>query len=285
MKHLLFLGIMATMLLLAGCQGDELNRADPVLVVEGWIEDGEFPCVFVTSSIPVSTAYQSLDDLGQYLIRYARVAVSDGDTTVILTGKVDRDIFPPYHYTTSYLRGKAGKTYTLTVDYGDHHVSGQTTIPAPVPVDSFVVEPSRADSFYSMKAWFYNERSEDRYYKVFTRHHSSEDRLYYSPFICSYEGAILPDTAAIEVFWEKRLGWGEYRIYFHINDTVDIRFCTMDYAAWQYWSDYEAIIALSRNQLLNVTDNLPTNLSGGIGYWCGYGSRYYTVSIREAIGE
>lgn len=283
MRHLLFVGILAA-LLLTDCRGDEFNKTDPVLVVEGWIEDGEFPCVFVTSSIPVSTEYQSLDGLDRYLIRYAKVAVSDGDTTVILTGRADRDVFPPYYYTTGYLRGQAGKTYTITVDYAGHHVTGQTSVPSAVPVDSFIIGPTRIDSVFSMRARFYNDRSENHYYKVFTRNHSSEDRLYYSPFVSCYEGATLPDTAEVEVFKEKRLGWNkDYQIYFYLNDTVDIGFCTMDYASWRYWSEYESAIALSRNQLVNVSENLPTNLDGGVGYWCGYGSRYYTVSIREAM--
>lgn len=282
-KYLLFAVLASLLLLPAGCRGDEFNEAEPVLVVEGWIEDGEFPTVFVTSSIAVSTEYQSLENLDQYLVRYARVTVSDGDTTVTLVGRADRDIFPPYSYTTSYMRGQAGKSYTLTVDYGGRHVSGVTTIPAPVPVDSFKARQIGPEPTYELKAWFRNDPDKRQYYKVFTRHHSSPDELYYSPFICSYDGADLSNPASVSLYWEKRLGSQDYRPFFLSTDTVDVRFCTMDEASYRYWRDYASTIAFSRNQLIPVTENLPGNLQGGLGYWCGYGASYYTVVMADVV--
>ena len=68
----------------------------PEIVVEGWIEDGGFPVVMVTTSVPVSSEYEKWDSLEDHLVRWAKVTVSDGENEVVLTGKMDRNYFPPY---------------------------------------------------------------------------------------------------------------------------------------------------------------------------------------------
>jgi hypothetical protein len=67
--------------------------------------------------------------------------------------------------------------------------------------------------------------------------------------------------------------------YFSLNDIVDIRFCTLDQKSWEYWSDFEEIQSLSRNPFFPVTTDIRSNIEGGLGYWAGYGSTYYTIEI------
>ena len=95
---LLCLAIMiAVTMVLAGCATDVVFSQDsPEIVVEGWIEDGGFPVVIVTTSVPVSTDYKDWDTLMDHLVRWAKVSISDGEKEVILTGKMDTDYFPPY---------------------------------------------------------------------------------------------------------------------------------------------------------------------------------------------
>ena len=64
-----------------------------------------------------------------------------------------------------------------------------------------------------------------------------------------------------------------------LNDIVDIRFCTLDHKSWEYWSDFEEIQSLSRNPFFPVTTDIRSNIEGGLGYWAGYGSTYYTIEI------
>ena len=108
--------IFSTILSIVSCNELILEPNPQKLVVEGWIEDDGFPVVILTKTLPVSNLEIPIDSLGNYVARWARVEVSDGNESVVLTGMQDLKSFSGYIYTTSELRGKPGKTYTLTVD-------------------------------------------------------------------------------------------------------------------------------------------------------------------------
>ena len=115
MKKLII--ILLALITAAGCSFPDMYDYEPQIVVEGWIEDGGYPVVIVTSTVPVTGDYRYWDEMQDHIIRWAKVTVSDGEKDVVLTGKMDNDYFPPYVYTTSRLKGESGKTYTLTVEY------------------------------------------------------------------------------------------------------------------------------------------------------------------------
>ena len=88
--------ILFMSLLAAGCSYLNEKEYEPEIVVEGWIEDGGFPVVIVTSTVQVTDQYKSWTDLQENIIRWAKVSVSDGEEEVVLTGKMNNDCFPPY---------------------------------------------------------------------------------------------------------------------------------------------------------------------------------------------
>ena len=79
-----------SMFVFASCNSDYIEQGQSLLVVEGWIENGGFPVVILTKTLPISEEEQSLHDMKDYLIRWATVTVSDGTDSVILTGKYDK---------------------------------------------------------------------------------------------------------------------------------------------------------------------------------------------------
>ena len=60
MKHII-LTAAVIMLTLVACSDDDNTSEGQQVVVEGWIEDGEFPIVKLSSTIPITDKYQSLD--------------------------------------------------------------------------------------------------------------------------------------------------------------------------------------------------------------------------------
>ena len=78
--------IALALLLTAACTPFWQPEGEERLVVEGWIDAGGFPIVMVTTSVPTSTEYQSIDDQKNHLVRHAKVTFSDGESSVILTG-------------------------------------------------------------------------------------------------------------------------------------------------------------------------------------------------------
>ena len=62
-----FIVFLATML--TSCDENHLAVTQPQLVVEGWIEDGGYPVVIVTSSLPISEEYMPTDQvLADYIL-------------------------------------------------------------------------------------------------------------------------------------------------------------------------------------------------------------------------
>ena len=153
--------------LCVGCEETEVKQVPPQLVVEGWIDSGGFPIVKLTTTVPVSKQAQSTDSLDRFLVRWAKVTVSDGTREVVLTGMPNRDYFPPYIYTTSEMRGEVGKTYTLKVDYQDFHAHAVTTIPKPVALSRISAEKIPLyPEWFKLRIDFKDDPTTTDYYKV-----------------------------------------------------------------------------------------------------------------------
>lgn len=46
---------------------------------------------------------------------------------------------------------------------------------------------------------------------------------------------------------------------------------------------FEDILSLSRNPFFPVNKKISSNVSSGYGYWAGYGSVYYKISISDSL--
>ena len=278
--------LIALALLLAACSPTWQPEGEERLVVEGWIDDGGFPVVMVTTSVPTSTEYQSIDDQKEHLVRHARVNVSDGDNSVILTGMSSKRYFPPYIYTTADMRGVAGKSYSLTVEYAGMSATATTTIPAAVPLDSLWCEPSRDDAGkYNLKARFSDPEGTEDYYRLFVKV-AGKDSSYVASYLGCYKDSDLPGTAEIPVMHgiciDNESSWAMNPASFEKGDDVKVKFCTMDRASYDFWNSYQSVVSLSIIPVFPATYNPSYNVSGeGIGYWCGYGASTYSIRVEE----
>lgn len=267
-----------------GCSEVELPETSPQLVVEGWIETGRGPVVMVTTTVPVDHKIGSEEDLKKYVVTWGKVTISDGEQEVVLTGMKDDDYFPPYIYTTSSIRGEAGKTYSLKVEYGGHTATAVTTIPDAVPLEDIKVRKSRnnEDGFYMTGVLKDNPDTKD-YYKVFIRT-NKKDSTYVPSFLGLINDDVLSggsDEIPINNTFRK-LEDGGTSTLFSAEDFVFIRFSTLDKASYDYWNDFDDN-TMSRNPLFPVTSVIRTNISGGLGHWSGYGASYYKVSIADSL--
>ena len=274
------------LLCLSGCAEVELPQSAPQIVVEGWIEDGYHPIVMLTTTVPIGESVTDLNELKKFVINWGKVTISDGENSVVLTGRRDDDYFPPYIYTTSSMTGQAGKTYTITVEYSGRTVTAQTTIPGDAPLEyiKVVASEENPDNFQLVGGLKDNRNSKD-YYKFFVKV-SGKDSTYVSSFLGLTDDAVLQDKTEIA---ELPINNGSRRsdqrmtTYFSAEDRVIVKFCTLDQTSWQYWNDFEEIQSLSRNPFFPVSTIIRSNVKGGLGYWAGYGSRYYVVSIADSL--
>lgn len=268
---------------LAGCSDAYIPESVPQIVVEGWIEDNGYPVVILTTTVPIDGERKNNESLQEYLIRWGKVTISDGENDVVLTGMRDKDYFPPYIYTTSSIRGKAGKSYSLKVEYSGRTVTATTTVPEPVSLEYIKVKKSDIEDSYYLTGGLMDDRLTKDYYKFFVKR-ARKDSIYKPSFM-----GLVNDEILSENIEELAINRGISTIiekegnFFSKDDIVHIRFCTLDEQSYAYWSDFDTIYSLSRNPFFPANSRIRSNIKGGLGYWAGYGSTYYMVSIPDSL--
>ena len=277
MHRLSFL-LLAVPLLLSSCYRTEIEEAAPQLVVEGWIENGRPPVVQLTTTVPITTSKHSVDSLDRYVLKWARVTVSDGTKEVILTGVYNRRYTPPYLYTTGDMLGETGRTYTLKVDYAQFHAQAETTVPATVGLSGIQARPLEDGSRrYTIKASVQDDPQTEDYYKVFVRT-SEKDMTMRSAYFGVFSDRTFNAGNTITINnGRNNLLHPAPDIYFSEDDRVLVKFCHVDSTGYRYWKAFEDYNAEGRNPLFNTMQNLPGNVRGGLGCWLGYGAAYYVV--------
>lgn len=268
--------------LLYGCTNEpDVVDNDVVtpLVVEGWIEDEGKPMVIVTRAADLRQGNGSIEELVQ---RWCRVTVSDGEESELLAMRVDDRYFPSVIYTSSRLRGKVGHTYQLTIETDLDTVTAFTTIPPVAKIDSMIVKPVEGNKeHFSVSTFADVNADKNRYYKLFTSVNS--ETRYYSSFL----GLFSADEYDPKRGWDTAKGihntvGGHFSPNYNVGDTVRIKLCTLDEAAYSFWKDYETSVSLQSNVFFITTSDCKGNIEGGFGFWAGYGTSYGTVIIGGA---
>lgn len=277
---------MALSALLLSCSGYYLPEQNDELVVEGWIEDNGFPVVILTKNINISNKYQSLDSLSSCIVRWAKVTVSDGEKSVVLTGRYMKGYTPPYIYTTSHFRGEAGKTYLLTVEYGDFHATATTTIPNTQKIDELTVERcAQSDTLYQISLRYNDDEAEQNYYQIFTRVGGRDVRQYLAAYLGTIDNRVVKPKTKIPVYRGRDINTLDYTPYYTINDTVAVKFAHIDSTSYNFWYDYTRNLTTAGNMFFATAASLRSNIIGGTGYWCGMGSDIKYVAIRDCVAE
>lgn len=280
-----FILLLLCVLSVVACKGNIEPDKTENIVVEGWIEDGGFPIVMLTTSVSLSDDYAGKEELKKHLINWAKVTISDGTQEVILTGMYDTLYFPPYIYTTGAMRGKTGHTYRLKVEYENYIATATTTILPSVNLDSVTVAPcAESDTLYQLTAHFTDNPDTRNYYLLLIN-----NGLEYSQPLISYMGYLDDAVTAskhisIPVYKEQKLMTNEhYTPYFCKYDTVVVKLAHVNSEAFNYWKDIQGSVSFSTSMFMPVSTNVQSNVTGGIGYWQGYGISTRTVIINNHL--
>lgn len=254
---------------------------EPQIAVEGWIEEGFFANVILTQTMGIGAGTGNATDIP---VRWAKVTVSDGEHEEILVGRVDARYFPPFIYTGSEIRGEAGKHYTLKVEYSGRTLSAETWIPESVPIDDIVVEQSEeSDTLYAIRIAFRDNPSEKNFYKVFSRVTPGDSR-YGSSFLGTvsdevFSGDNIGTITVSRPF--RQLDAGDYSPFFNRGDSVYVKLTQLPEEGFDFWSDYENAVTIGTGILFPSSSNIRSNISGGLGIWCGYGTDAVMTVIPE----
>lgn len=276
MKHKITYLTLIASLLLYSCTENKFIEAEPQMVVEGWIDADGYPIVMLSQIIPVSENEIKYDDLQDYIITGGKVTVSDGENTVVLTGKKNMNYFPPYIYTTSKIRGEVGKTYYLTAQYKDFYATAETTIPAKAKAEKIFAKEE--NGIYSINATINDNPEEKNYYKLFIQVVGRDNSYMSSNFaIIDDKDYTFPCTIPINIGYSS-LYHKEYQLYkISDKDKLMIKVAQIDKTMYNMWDDYKNIMELGQNQFFRYSNSIRSNISGGLGYWAGYGATEYML--------
>ena len=267
MKKYAHILLLAFLVISACSKTEEVGRSQ--LVVEGWIENGQHPIVMVSESIGIASD-REMDTKGilDHIAKWAKVSISDGTRTEILTGIPDPEYFPPYIFTTSNITGEVGKSYTLKVEYKDYKMEATTRIPDPVPIDNVYVQ-SVTDTTASLRVCFTDPPQTGQYYKIFTRTEGKDSHYHPSAFT-NVSDESLDGYSEMFIYSTQRLMDFVDFPNIHVGDVLWIKLCTMDRAGYNYWNNFEIMLA---SNMLNMfyENDLESNMEGALGYWIGYG--------------
>lgn len=272
--HIILTVCLAALML--SCEEKILPEDQNMIIVEGWIDAGGYPVVIVTRSLPVRLRDDAieLDNLSDYVVKFARVSVSDGEKSVVLTGHMDSRYVPGYVYSSNYMVGKPGKTYTLIVRTGGKYVVAETTIPQyPPTVDSIVCRHVPSDtSMCEVTAYLKRNSGRDEYFKSF--YQEGDDQVQYlSSFLGVVDGGLTDSLFTIPVIkgvtdFDKN----DDSRYFANDTLVSIKISTMDDVSYEIWRSYEDNNRFRSMFMSSSVREVATNIEGGQGYWCGFNS-------------
>lgn len=274
---------LCLLLLFAGCQ-EEFQKSREEIVVEGWIESGGSPVVLLTKSFVVELA-KDVDEETSIVLPWGKVTVSDGTESVILTGDYDDRYFPPYIYSTSKMKGVPGRTYYLTVEYGNCILTAQTTIPEVDSLEAITVSTcDDADGMYQITAYYDDNPVTKDYYLFLTRIYNDETR-YYPAFLGLQEDGHLGlhNRQVVHPGIHTLTDSVKYHPYYHADDSIQIKFAKIDETTYHIHKAYNEMVSLSSNPIFSSDLSMPTNIQGGLGFWCGYAVTRYNVSIGDSI--
>lgn len=278
-----FLVFLMSALHLISCEKDihlDLPGHESILVVEGWIEQGTVPKVLLSLSAPFFTAIDS-SNLRDFGVTTAKVTVrSDRGEEEILTLKPNAVFFPPFYYFGSEIKGQCGHSYSLEIVFRGRIYTSHTSIPELTAPDStWFVKESENDTSGLIWLDFTDNPDEVNYYRTLTRRLTKDAR-----FIPTFTSVFSDELFNGETL-QISLSRGNTSIldvendrFFHVGDTIILRFCSVD--AWHYtfWNTLQNQIISSANPFASSHARVIGNIEGdAIGIWGGYAASYDTI--------
>jgi len=292
---------------------NDIPEQESQIVVEGSIENGSPPIIFLSKSFSFFSSL-TFNDLINNFISGAKVTITVDDKTIdinevcysdldnfskslllkslgvenedSLNTDFDFCVYTPINpdniLELPYLLGEAGKTYQLDIEYEGANLQATTTIPDIVPLDSVYVQVHpKIDTLYRLYAVLDEPATLGNFYRYFTQQNNNP--LY--PGLSSVFDDLF--TNGRQFYFPLDKGQprsAEFILdtygYFTINDTITLKFCSIDKPHYDFWRtlEFSADAVGPFSGAVDVAFNIKGE--GGIGNWGGYAA-YQTQIIAQ----
>ncbi len=250
------------------CSDDREPPQESRLVVEGQIDSDGYPRVFLTLSASADADGGLISD---NIVRWGKVTVSDGENEVILTGRPQQGLLPPFVYYSYDMKGEPGRTYTLTAEYGGRLVVAQSAMLSPTSIEGVrVYETDEGGLSRGMTIWFTSPDDCPAYYHLSTRV-SGEDNRFYPSML----GTVAVTERGKKVEMPVYRGQGAFsdvaRKQFAVGDRVTVRLARITPEAFEFWRAWDNASLTGGSVFVGSSVSLPSNINGGYGIWSAQG--------------
>lgn len=268
------------------------EQREPLLVVDGQIEEGEAPLVILSRSINYFNSTISPDLLAASVVRGAQLSLHNGNRTVLLKEYLI-PVTPNYslsYYSTdstdpaNQMVGEQERTYTLTITAEGKRYTSVTTIPRLTKkVDSLWWERiPRFDD--TTRAWLMAKVTDPPGLGNYVRYFTKANRGNFKPGENSVHDDQVVDGTSYEVQVEQgkdRVNPEDHRRSFARGDTVTVKFSNIDKGTYDFWRTLEFAYGSVGNPFSSPIKVLGNVNNGALGAFCGYASQYTTLIIPK----
>jgi hypothetical protein len=273
---------------MTGCEKDidvDIPATDTKLVVEGAVENGENPFVFITNTLNYFGTITT-DELIKSVVLDATVTVSDGNLTD--TMKLAPSGVQPLviYYKAQKMKGEVGKTYSLKIQWKGNTYTSSTYIPTPVKLDSIWFRPMENDTLGYIWANFNEPPGTGNAYRWFAKR-MTKDKRFLPTFGSAFEDKFI-DGKKFELRFprgrepqqDRDEDNGIERNMYRKGDTVIAKFCTIPMEVFKFYRSYQQQATANGNPFA-APSTIKTNMSNGaLGVWAGYGAWKDTVILK-----
>lgn len=260
----------------------DLPKENSQLVVEGYIELNKYPIVYLTKTKNYTDKIDS-SNVFDYIASVAKVTISNGDTSEILTLRLDTEQFPFYYFEGTEIKGEVGKTYTITIELSGEQYESTTTILPSTPLSSYEfipVEDAENQNFINIK--FQDPPEVKNYYRVYIKR-INKDNSFKPCYLSTFnDNGFNGKQFSYQIIRNYSASFNDNdQRYFVKGDSIMVKFCVIDEKTHEYWKNIEGLIAISANPF-GLATNTPASsfTNGALGIWCGLSSKYYLIVIN-----
>lgn len=255
--------------------GCSINDTDTIsndpLTVEGQIQEGKLAEIRLTNSLKFKGNIDSLE-IARSIQSKAKVTLSDGSVTEVLTLKRDNSRFPFLFYRSNTIKGDLEKKYELSITVTGKSFNSTTSIPIKPKILNIDYTTARKDGvitpeFKDIKLTINNPSKTIRYFKILMKGKNNTNFENASPFIISTEN-INTETFPLIVNFNDFEN-GKKTNLLKVGETFELQIVSITKGQFDFWKSIKGdeTTFLDGSSFSNETISNISN--GAFGYWSG----------------
>lgn len=285
MKILLKIGVkLSVIAIVLSCSVNDsiISSSDP-LTVQGELRENEFAEILLTNSLAFEGVIDSVK-VAKSIESKAKVTLSDGEISEVLTLKRDDSRFPFLFYRSNLIKGNLNKTYDLLITIREKEFLSTTQIPEKPVIKKMDFLEAKKDGVLTpevkdIRLEIENNLDRINYYKLLIKNENEEKFEPASPFIFNTEN--IKTTTFPLIINYNTFENGTRESLLRIGQVFELQLIAITKDQFDFWKsitgDETDIIENSA-----FSNDVITNISGGaFGYWSGENMNFMKFRIPE----